>query len=49
MAVHEVDHLERSDHDPELDDLASVVATDDVDAVHVLALDGGFEFEDGGF
>ena len=47
--MHEIDRLERSDHDPELNDLAGVVATDDVDTVHAPALDGGFDFEDGGF
>ncbi len=37
-----------TDHHPELDDLAGVVAPDDVDAVDVLALHGGLELEHGG-
>ena len=47
--MHEVDRLEWPDHDAKLDDLAGVVAPDDVDAVHVLAFDGGLELGDGGF
>ena len=44
----EIDGLERSDHHTELDDLAFVVASNDVNAVDVLSLHGGLEFENGG-
>ena len=48
LLVDGVDGLERADHHPELDDLPVGVAADDVDAVHVLALDRGLELEHGG-
>ena len=43
--MHGVDGLEGADHDLELDDHAVVVAGDDVDAVHVFAVDGGLKLE----
>src|SRR5664279_6536582 len=45
LPVHQVDRLQWSDHHPELDDASLLVAADDVDAVDVLALDGGLELE----
>src|SRR5664280_2304276 len=48
LTVHQIDRLQRADHHPELDDSTLVVAADDVDAVDVLALDGGLELEHGG-
>ena len=45
--MHEVDGLKGANHDLELDDLTFFVASDDVDAVDVLAADFGFEFEYG--
>jgi hypothetical protein len=45
LRMHGVDGLEWPDHHPELDDAAGVVAPDDVDAVDVLPVDGGLEFE----
>ena len=47
LGVEEIDGLQRADHHLELDDLACVVAGEDVDAVDVLALELGFELEDG--
>ena len=48
LAMDEVDCLKWSDHDAELDDLAGVVAADDVDAIDVLPLNCGFKLEDCG-
>ena len=48
LAMDEIDGLERSDHHTELDDLAFVVASNDVNAIDVLSLHGGLEFENGG-
>src|SRR6478609_7765456 len=45
LLVHGLDRLERPHHHAELDDPAGVVAADDVDAVHVLALDARLELE----
>ncbi len=42
-----VDGLKRSHHDAELDQLALVIALEDIDAVDVLAVDGTFEFQHG--
>ena len=44
--MREIDRLQRSDHHPELDDPALVIAADDVDAVDVGVLDGGLELDD---
>src|SRR5437773_1934845 len=43
LRVHEIDGLQGSNHDSELDDASLVVATDDVDSIDILALDGGLE------
>src|SRR4051794_21938386 len=45
LLVHGLDSLQGPHHDAEFDDPAGVVAADDVDAVHVLALHARLELE----
>jgi hypothetical protein len=43
LLVYQIDCLQWSNHDPELNNLSCVIAGNDVYAIDVLAINGGFE------
>jgi hypothetical protein len=43
LLMHQIDCLQWSNHDSELDDLSCVIARNDVYAIDVFAINGGFK------